>query len=252
MNVFKIRFCCNTPRFMPLSVFFALTLFMSLAQAKTLAPFDAKFDVRVLGFNVGTAYQSMKCQESQCVISSVAKPPSWARAFINESAIEKIRIVQTPNEFRWIEYKKHLTRHYDDRTEKKTYTLVRRSGVEQIEYLEKNKQWPAHSLVYDMISLAYGIQFQVLNKGDLNDFYLQDEKSQQRIQFSERFKKESIDLPYADDAQTLRFAFHNDKIAAKLWLIPERNYFPGRIEIENKDEDRTIVLELKQLKRPNQ
>lgn len=212
--------------------------------ARTLLPFKATFDVRVFGFNVGEAHQAMTCQQQNCLLTSEASPPKWAQRFINESAKEQIHLIQTDHEFKWLKYKKFLTRRYDDHTEHKTYTLVRDEQHKRIHYLETDKSWPIHPLVYDAISIAYAVQYRVLNHLPLDNLYLQDDKVQQKITFSTKNKPDEIDLEFKDGLQTRRFEFHNDKMSIKLWLVPEMAYFPGQIKVENKVEDRTITLEL--------
>lgn len=229
-------------------LFWVVCCFPLLSQAKSLPDFSASFDVRVLGFKVGQAHHRMQCHNSDCLLTSEAKPPKWAQRFINESAVEKIKLSQQLGEFKWLEYKKYLTRRYEDRTEEKTYTIIRDEANKRIVYQEKNKVWPVQTHVYDVISLAYAIQFRLINQQPLKDLFLQSDKSQQQITFKKQNLSDEIDLPIEDELQTKRFDFHNDKISAKLWLIPKMNYFPGQIEIENKENDRTIVLELDKLK----
>ena len=121
---------------------------------------------------------------------------------------------------------------------------MRKEKLNKVEYIEKNKSWPNQKHLYDVISMAYGIQFQVLNKKPLTDLYLQDDKIQQKMNFTAKNEDDEIDLPFQDEAQTKLFAFHNGKIDAQLWLMPKLNYFPVRIIILNKEEDRKIELEL--------
>ncbi|MBN2607459.1 MAG: DUF3108 domain-containing protein [Thiotrichales bacterium] len=231
-------------RHLTLTLLACLTLFSAPSHAETLYPFKATFNVRVFGFNVGEAKQSLSCQQQNCLLTSEASPPKWAQRFINESAIEKIKLIQNDKEFKWLEYKKYLTRHYDDHTEHKTYTLVRDDKRHRVHYVEENKNWPLHKLVYDTISIAYAIQYRVRNHLPLKDMYFQDDKVQQKILFSVTNQPDEIDLDFKDELQTKRFEFHNDKMSVKLWLVPEIRDFPGQIEIENKAEKRTITLEL--------
>lgn len=213
-------------------------------EAVTLPDFKATFDVKVLGFTVGQAHQQMQCHQAHCVLKSEAKPPKWARRFINESAVETVHLQQSDTEFKWMEYKKFLTRHYDDKTVQKTFTLVRNEAEDYIEFVETNRTWPMQKDVYDVISMAYAIQFKVLNQQPLDTLYLQDDKIQERFKFTQQNRKDEIDLDFEDEVQTRLFAFHNGKIDAKLWLMPDLNYFPVRIIILNKSEDRKIELEL--------
>lgn len=231
-----------------ISVHRAILLFIlsavSSVQAATLPSFSATFDVRVLGFKIGQAHQKMTCKAENCVIRSEAKPPKWARRFINESAVETIHIHQTESDFKWMKYQKHLTRHYDDKTIKKTFTLIRNEDENRVDYIEEEKTWPMQKDLYDVISLAYGIQFKVLNSQSLDNLYLQDDKVQQRFNFTQKNIEDEIEIPFEEEAQTRLFAFHNGKIDAELWLLPDLNYFPVRIIILNKEEDRKIELEL--------
>lgn len=224
--------------------FLLMTAWSSVTMAEQLPDFSASFDIRVLGFHIGEAHQEMTCKGSECLLTSKAEPPGWARQFINESAVEKIRLKQTNDQLKWLEYKKFLTRYYDDKTVHKTYTLVRNEKLNQVEYIEKKKSWPSQKHLYDVISMAYGIQFQILNKKPLTNLYLQDDKIQQKMNFTAKNEDDEIDLPFQDEAQTKLFAFHNGKIDAQLWLMPKLNYFPVRIIILNKEEDRKIELEL--------
>lgn len=215
-------------------------------QSQTLPEFKAHFDIWIMGFNIGEAQHSFKCRQQDCTLTSVAEPPGWVKRFINESAVEKIKITQTESDFKWVSYKKFLTRRKQGDTIEKTETLIRDTEHNQIQYVEEQISWPNPEMVYDIISIAYGLQFLVLNKQPLKDIFLQDTKGQQRIKFSTQAKQEKIDLPFKDQAQTQRYHFHNDKIDANLWLMPSLNYFPVRIIILNKETDRKIELELNQ------
>ena len=224
-----------------------LCLMTGSTQAAVLKDFKATFDVRVLGFKVGEATQILSCDQDdhQCNLVSEAIPPSWARRFINEESIEKIQLFVSKEQFKLLEYKKLLTRHYDDKTEYKTYTIQLETQPKQLRYLEGDKTWPAEPLAFDVISLAYAIQYQVLNQRPLQGFYLQDEKQQTPIEFKKTFIEDELEPDFVEDAiSALRFEFSNAKIDAKLWLVPQYDFFPGRIEILNKEEDRRIVLEI--------
>lgn len=243
----------TSSRFISIALFILLTALAStsvFAENTPLKNFKASFDVRVLGFTIGEAFQEMQCRDQQCELKSQAVPPSWARRWINEEAIEVIQLNQSEQGLKLQEYKKYLTRHYDDKTIKKTFTIQRQEAQNRFQYLEENKNFPLKDQAFDVISLAYAIQYHVINNLPLNNLYLQDEKIQQKLIFSETAKDDSLYFEFAetmgDDGElsVKRFAFSNDKIAAKLWLIPSLNYFPGQIEIYNKIEDRTIKLEL--------
>lgn len=227
------------------------------AYAERLQPFKAKFDVDVLGMTIGTLKQSLTCQpftqtdkklepSQKCTLKSIANPPKWAQRFINESSSEIIQLEQTKDSLTWQQYKKHLTRRYDDRVEKKIITLTRRDELQKIEFVEGQRIWPLQDNVFDEISIIYAIQHALNNKTDLHNFYLQGDKDQRKIKVEVKNRSASIDLPFADYVTTTLVYFNNSKMDAKVWFINNQNYFPGRIEINNKTEKRNIVLELKE------
>lgn len=223
-----------------------LSSFSTLSKGQPLPEFTAQFDIWVMGFNIGEAQHKMTCEHQSCLLTSIAEPPGWVKRFINESAVEKIQIHQSDNDFKWLSYKKFLTRRKSGDTINKTETLIRNPTDNRIKYIEASSSWPNQEHVYDVISIAYGIQFLVSNKKPLEEIYLQDTKGQQKIQFSTLAKPETLDLPFNYRAKTLRYHFYNDKIDAKLWLMPSLNNFPVKMIVFNKDTDRKIELELNQ------
>ncbi len=214
-----------------------------------LKNFNAVFDVRVFGFNIGDTSHKMKCQENLCQLTSEATPSRWARRWINEETVEVIQLDQSNNDIKLLEYKKYLTRHIDAQSIQKTTTIQRDLKNNQLHFIEGQKTFNPKPHAFDLISLAYAIQYLVINQQPLNSLFLQDDKNQQKIVFSEVFKEHKIYLDFSGHIASQRFSFSNDKISAKLWLIPELNHFPGKIEVHNKETDRKITLELQ--KKPN-
>lgn len=229
-----------------LSCFFLLL--PSTAIAKKIPNFDAEFKVKVFYFTVGSAYQSFHCQGEECVLRNQAKPPKWAQKYINESVKEQITIRQTEDVFSWQHYTKHLTRTYKDKPSRQIHTeLVREE--EQIKMVEKpDKFWPAREGAFDIVSFAYALQYAVLNRNSIRDFYIQDDKTQDKFKLKKKFDTEELDLPIEDEIETERFEFRNGKINAELWLAPKWDFFPVQIKVEDKEKDRTITLELSKLK----
>lgn len=228
-----------------------LLTFPFYAFAKPLENFKAVFDVDVYGFTVGKATQTFHCdtESKPCLLTSRAKPSGWMQRFINESAVEKITLHQTDNQLQWIQYHKSLTRRYDDRTEHKTITLKKQPKIKQITFIEQQKHWPIQDKVFDEISISYAIQHAMLNKQPLKDFYLQGDKQQQKLNIYIDETDEIIDLPFEEYLNTTLIVFKSDNIDARVWLLNDYQYFPGRIEITNKENDKTITLELLKLKR---
>jgi len=230
-------------------IIFCLLAMPSYAQP--LTDFNAVFDVDVYGFTVGKATQKFNCnnQTKTCLLTSVAKAPSWAKRFINESAIEKTTFHQTDTQLEWLEYHKSLTRRYDDRTEHKTITLKKQPLKNQITFVEQQKHWAIQDKVFDEISISYAIQHAILNNQPLKGFFLQGDKQQQALTIYVDETDEIIDLPFEEYLNTTLIVFKNANIDAQVWLLNDHNYFPGRIEITNRKTDKTITLELKHLKR---
>lgn len=238
--------------FVILLCFFSSTTF----AGTTLRPFKASFNVLIFGTNIGSAKHQLTCQGKHCQLTSKASPPSWAQRFINESTVEVSDITQTPTDFQLDQYKKYLTRRYSDRTIHKTYTIKREPLHKDFHYLEKNKTWPLQNHAFDMISMTYAVQYLVINHRPLTDLYLQDDKIQQKIQFSEQKIPTEIDLDFPNknsffesnpSLQARRFHFSNQKADVTIWLLPKYHFFPGRISVLNKTENRKIVLELTHL-----
>ncbi len=227
-----------------------------LASASPLVNFKATFDVDAFGFTIGSAKQKLNCKPSDkknrqvqtCTLTNIAKPPGWVERFINESVIETIVLEQSEQALEWVSYQKELTRRYDDRTEHKTITFKKDTVLNQIIFVEKEKTWPLQTdtkqYVYDEISIVYAIQHAVLNKNPLTNFYIQGNKEQQKLSIYIDKQNEIIDLPFDDYLNTTLIRFKNANIDAKVWLLNDYQFFPGRIEIENKKTDKTITLEL--------
>lgn len=226
------------------SIFFTFLLFSLNSVQASLPSFSANFDVSVYGITVGEAKHRLTCHNPVCELSSEAKPPRWAKRFINEETEESSQLSFSNNRIQLLKYTKKLTRHLEDETQIKTTILQRDNG--SFKLINSDKQWQAKPLAFDIISLPYALQFLVKNQRSLDQLYLQDDKGASKINFTRTHVSDEIDLPYEDEISVKRFEFSNDKISAKIWLLPQTNYFPARIEVFNKEQDRTIVLELNQ------
>ncbi len=209
-----------------------------------LKSFNAVFDVHVFGFNIGDTVHKMQCKDDICNLSSQAIPSRWARGLVNEEVKETIKLDQSNNDLRLLEYKRVLTRNRDGQTTQRTFTVQRDLKNNLFHVAEKQKTFDAPPHAFDMISISYAIQYLVLNNMPLNSLFLQDRKSQEKVVFSEEFIKDEINLRFAEYIATKRFSFSNDKVIATLWLIPELNYFPGQIRVYNKEKQRAVTLKL--------
>ncbi|MBF6058256.1 MULTISPECIES: DUF3108 domain-containing protein [Thiomicrorhabdus] len=221
----------------------SLTLIPALAQAQSIPPFNADFAVNAFGFNLGLAHQKMTCdKELNCTIESIAKPKGWISNFVDESSVESIALQQSDEGFQWLSYQKTTLKN--DKVAK-IETLKLDSDEERIEYVEKQRFWPQQDNAYDASSLAYAIQYWKLNNKPLEDFYLQDSKLQQKLTFNTIDQAVKLELPFQKkDVNALRYDFSSEQANIQLWLLPDYDYFPGKIRIENTEEDRVIVLTL--------
>jgi len=225
-------------------VTFTLILLSPLSQAESLIPFKAKFEVEALGMKLGNAKHRLTCQESQCILTSKAKPSGLAALLSSESAYEEIHLSQKEKQLKWLKYKKTTTTKKNGDTKKKTTLLVLDEQAGLISNPHKQLEWSAKPNVFDSISLAYGIQHAVLNNQVLNSFVLQDAKFQDNLTFKSQKKNYPIELAFADDEiNAVKYHFESEHARVELWLLPEYNYFPGLIKVLN-NKNQTITLSL--------
>ncbi len=238
---------------MKLKFLFIILLFTSTSIfAGTLPQFKASFYVEVMGFTLGQAKHNLTCSKKNtltqtCNLISTAEPSRFMRRFINESSVEKITFEQNSSNFYWLKYQKELTRRYSDRTEIKTTTLIRDEINQLIIFEEQQKQWRNKTNVFDEISIVYAIQHAMLNNLPLNNFYLQRDKDQTAVNIEINHKTRHIDLPFASFLKTTVVTFKNNNMEGTIWLLNNYNYFPAKIAIHNKENNKTITLELNTL-----
>lgn len=215
----------------------------SYTFAKPLPQFQAQFEVDAFGIKLGTSEQNLKCIENSCTLTATATPSGLARLFVNEQTEEIIQLQQTDTDFIWQSYQKTTIKKGKV---SKTVRFVT-TDDNQIHYVEKDRFWPQNPNVFDMVSIAYALQFHLLNQKPLNGFYLQDTGSQDAVTIQTLEGKNRIDL--ADMETTLEaqgLAFETPKAKIKIWLLPAYDYFPGRIEVYNIEKDKTITLLLEE------
>ncbi len=238
----------------PASIFFIITLGMLssfvAAADQTLPDFKAEFSVQFLGFSLGTAYQSFHCQQTQCILTSQAKPEGLVARFVNEATVETIKVQQ--NHFRWLSYHKTLTRHKSGKIIIKNMDLVREDN--RVIYLQSGpnhpKQWPASDNVYDTISLAYAIAYRLSNHQPIMPLLLQDEKGQYPLKLLAN-EKDRIELPWLDDEVNARYLkLDSTQATIRLWIVENGvlpkpfQAFPATIEVYNKQTHKTVELNL--------
>jgi len=220
--------------------------------AKGFPNFHAEFSVHFLGFELGTAYQSFQCQQTQCTLTSKAKPEGIVAKFVNEATEETIQIEQTDQQFRWLSYHKVLTRHKSGQTLIKHTQLMRKQNQIVLLQSDTTNAWPASDHLYDTISIAYAIAYRLGNQQALTPLILQDDKGQYPLKLQTQ-TTESIELPWLDDeVQTHYLKFDSRQATIRLWLLkqPLNNKilpksfkaFPAAVEVYNKDTRKTVEL----------
>lgn len=223
---------------------FAISFTLMLYYPQTFAQsFEAEFAVRVMGFNIGTVYQNMKCEDENCVLTSEANPPRWARRFINESTLETIHLTINDQAFQWHRYHKDLERRYSDRTVNIEVDLIAQPEQDKIIFPQREREWPYSPYAYDLISLAYALQYYA-KTDSLPDFILQEEKQQTAVEFSRKNHATRTHLNYQSNADARLFEWTTPTLEVKVWLIESLDLFPGKIEVFNKEHNRRILLTL--------
>lgn len=219
-------------------------LFTSQALAGPSQNFNAEFAVRLMGFNVGTVQQKMHCEANICTLTSEAEPPWWAKRFINESTYETTKILTENNQFRWLSYHKELTRHHDDRTQHIKTDLIADLEKDLIQSPQKELSWPGSPYAYDIMSIAYALQFYTLNGEPTPPLVLQEEKQQTQVEFNVANQTTKTHLNYKSNVKARYYEWTTDTQEIKVWLIKDLNFFPGRIEVNNTQAKRRVILAL--------
>lgn len=228
-----------------LSILCLITLFLTgQALANPSQNFNAEFAVRLMGFNIGTVEQKMRCQTDTCTLTSEAEPPWWARRFINESTFETTKILTENNQFRWLSYHKDLTRRLEDQTLQIKTDLIADLEKDLIHSPQKELSWPGSPYAYDIMSIAYALQFYSLNGNPIPPLVLQEEKQQTQVEFNVANQSTKTHLNYKSNVKARYYEWTTDTQEIKVWLIEDLNFFPGRIEVNNTQAKRRVILAL--------
>ncbi|WP_373020299.1 DUF3108 domain-containing protein [Thiomicrorhabdus sp.] len=248
------NFVLNKHRSFSLFSFFALTLLFAThaAHAATIKTFSAKYEVQAFDIKLGTSVQTLECNGQECTLTAKAKPSGLASMFINEATEEVIHLKQTDNELIWQSYQK--TTHTNSKTPEilKTVKFVKtETDPVQVHYVEKDRFWPLHSKLFDMVSMAYALQYAKLNQQPLNNFYLQDTGAQDAVTVEPYGEAENLELADLETSvESEQYRFETSKAKVKIWLLPRYDYFPGRIDVYNIESEKTITLILEELPKP--
>lgn len=225
----------------------ALTLAISPASvyAEPLKNFKAAFEVEAFGMSLGLAKQEMQCNQGLCTLTSKAKPSGFAAMLSSDSSVETIKLKQQQNQLNWLSY--HKLGISEKNGKKKTKEQTLEQSPDSVKYIKNGqlqKQWPAKAKSFDSISLAYAIQHAKINNQSLDGFVLQDTKFQDVLTISQTQKLVKIPLAKTDKSvMAEKYQISSKNVKMDLWLLPNYQYFPGKIRIVNQ-QDKTITLSL--------
>ncbi len=232
-------------------IFIGLTLYTALytttSLAATLPNFKSSYSVNAFGVELGKATHQFNCQQENCTLISRAKPSGLAAMFFSDSSIETIQLKQTKDTLTWLSYHKLGTSKKDGKKVQKHTTLKRDSENNQVTFVEKNRTWPIQPNIFDIMSIPYAIQHLKLNNQPLNklELSIQDSNFQEKLTFITLDQPEQLDFKFSNQTfNTLKYVFESQQFKMELWLLPKYQYFPAKIRLINKKEDKVITLNL--------
>ena len=219
--------------------------YSSVTNAQKIPDFSAKFDVEAFGMKLGQAKQELTCKNELCTLTSHAKPSGLAAMLSSDSSKETIKLKQTKTKLTWLNYHKVGKSEKNGETVKKYRTLKLNPEAKQINSFKNKrfkKSWPSQNNLFDSVSFAYGIQFAVLNKQPIEQFFLQDISFQDPLKLVSKEQGQNLELPFKSDFKNaVKYNFKSEHAKITLWLLPTYLYFPSKIQIIN-DNDKTITL----------
>jgi len=223
------------------------TLLPHSASAKPLPEFNVTFEVHAFDIMFGISKQALTCQDQNCTLTATATPSGLASLFVSESTYEEITFLNNSDNLKWLSYLKQSGEDLSDLENVKTVSMIRSEKDSHIRYPERDKQWPNQENIYDIVSIAYALQYRKLNQLALNDIYLQDTSGQEKLNISQPKSRSEVEL--ADLETSLiseQYEFATSKAKVKIWLLPTYHYFPGRVDVYNIQKDKTITLLLQE------
>ncbi len=225
-------------------VWLSSLLFSGVIQAAALPDFRAEYDVHALGMALGTSAQQFHCEsDGTCTLTARTEPQGLARLFTSEHFLEQSILRQTPDSLLWQRYRKQK---FDGDRLIKTVTLQHQPNGSVL-FVETRRTYPARPHLFDILSLPLYLSWLHLNGQPLPQaLYLQDNNWQDRIQWQARAVADTVVLAESDrEVQALRYEGDLPHARLTLWLLPAFHYLPGRVEVYNKEKQKTIVLQLR-------
>ncbi len=231
-----------------LSLFFFMMLaYTASSHSATLPNFKTSYYVNAFGVELGKAKHRFSCQQEDCTLVSRAKPSGMAALFFSDSSIETIQLKQSQTNLTWLSYHKLGTSKKDGKQVQKHTTLQRNNNKNQVIFIEKNRTWPIPSNVFDILSLPYAIQYFKLNNQNLKELelYIQDSNFQEKLIFRTVDQPKNLNFKFSNHQfKALKYVFESQQFRMELWLLPKHQYFPAKIRLINKKENKIITLNL--------
>ena len=222
-----------------------LTGYASAGLTATIPSFQSSYKVNAFGTNLGIAKNSFSCKGENCTLVSSAKPSGFAALFFKDSSIETIKLKQSNDSIQWLSYHKLGISEKDGKQTKKHTTIALDEANKQIHATEKKRSWAAQSQLFDVMSIPYALQYYKLNKQPISklNLYIQDNNFQEKLKITAVDQSDTIEFGFAeDDVKALKYTLDSNNYQIDLWLLPKTRFFPGKIRVINKHEDKTITL----------
>lgn len=228
--------------------FVALMLFQQQVLAQDIKDFQAKFHVEAMSMNLGIAKHKWQCKQENCFLISDAKPSGLAALFFSDSSLETVSFKQSENQLLWQGYRKvGFSEKNGEKVQKITELKL---NQDKVVCPQKSKQWPAKEKMFDALSIGYAIWHAKLNQQSLDGFVLIDPNFQTELKLQATNSNAVIALDFGEDnMDAVKYHFVSPKADIELWLLPEFNYFPGKVRIKNQ-ENKTLTLSLAEPPKP--
>jgi len=227
-----------------------LAFYATTSLANTLPNFKTSYYVNAFGVELGKATHQFQCQQENCTLISRAKPSGIAAMFFSDSSIETSQLKQTNDHLTWLSYHKIGTHKKEGKAIKKHTTMKRDEASNQVIFIEKNRTWPIQENTFDIMSLAYAIQYFKLNNRPLETLklHIQDSNFQEKLTFKTVKQTDPLKFKFSNKHfKAVKYAFESQQFKIELWLLEDYQYFPSKIRLINKKEDKTITLNLAEL-----
>ena len=219
--------------------FFSASLFL---QAYALEPFSARFSVEALGMHLGYAEHRLRCEATQCQLSSDAKPTGLARYIIGEQSHETSTLTLSASELTWQGYKNTI-KSTRNQSIKDQFSLLYNPDLQQVINPQRTEQWDYQPNLFDSLSMAYALQHRLASGQTIEKMILQEEKRQRMLNFS-RQQTVYLNTEFKNQLETHPYMANTEDHRVAVWLAPELNFFPVQVEIYDKKRRRGMILNL--------